>query len=110
VRGRIGHSFWREAVYRLLKTIERDLAHWCVLEIGVNDAMLCRVIETPAWSAQAERLTSDSLDQRGIQEAYRQLWDDWCGRESGFFVRCAELVGPLTWPEVLAGSMRADFR
>jgi len=102
VRGRIGYSFWRDAIYHLLKTIERDLARWCVLEIGVSDAMLCRLIETPAWSAQAEPLTADSLDQRGVNEAYRQLWGDWCGRESELFVRCAKLVGPLAWAEVLA--------
>lgn len=74
-RGARGQRFW-QALEVFLTVLERELGHWCA----------CTILhqETP-----------DLGD-------HESAWDHWLGREADYFRRAAELVEPLTWPEVQA--------
>jgi len=96
VRGRVGRDFWR-ALERALQQVEKDLALWCVLELQ-RDANALRCM--PGWSDDV--ITGHTLDNKVDEKAYARMWGTWCGREGEFFKRCAELVNPLSWSEVLA--------
>ena len=97
VRGKIGWTFWRDSLHQLLLVVEEDLARWCVLELHPSDDTLRQVV-----ASTAEAVTGESLDNRVNQETYACVWGEWRGREGEFFLRCAELVNPLSWAEVLA--------
>ena len=101
VKGSTGYAFWRDGLHSLLQTVEIGLARWCVLELGVSDAMLKDAMASKAWRAEADPVTGDALDGRIDAEAYAKTWAEWRGREQEFFVRCAELVEPLSWQDVL---------
>jgi Fe-S-cluster containining protein len=101
-RGALGFEFWRGALHRLLRAVEDDLARWCVLELDVGDETLRRLTQSSAWTSEAETITAEDLDNRTNFEAQARLWGAWRGREQAFYVRCAELVDPLPWAEVLA--------
>jgi hypothetical protein len=47
-------------------------------------------------------VTGQSLDETVDRDAYAHAWGEWRGREREFFARCADLVGPLTWSDVLS--------
>jgi hypothetical protein len=102
VRGNVGYTFWRESLHRLLLVVERDLARWCVLEMHPSNDLLEQLVASASWTSAAERVTGESLDSKVNQETYARLWGEWCARESEFFLRCAQLVSPLSWAEVLA--------
>lgn len=101
-RGAAGFRFWRESLHRLLQIVEQSLAHWCLLELKVSDRTLRHLADTEGWVFGAEAVTGDALDNRVDRKAYALLWGEWLGREREFFRRCAELVSPLAWEEVLA--------
>jgi len=95
VRGRVGQVFWR-SLERTLQQVEKELAQWCVLELQRDgDALRCM----PGWSDDV--ITGDTLDNKVDEKAYARMWGAWCGREYEFFKRCAELVNPLSWPDVV---------
>ncbi len=96
VRGQVGHVFWR-SLERALGLIEKELAQWCVLELQ-PDANVLRCI--PDWLDDV--ITGDTLDNKVDEKAYQRMWDTWFGREREFFQRCAELVSPLSWADVVA--------
>lgn len=102
VRGAVGFTFWRESLHRLLQVVEQALAHWCLLELKVSAETLRHLAGTEGWAFGAEAVTGDALDSRVNRKAYARLWGEWLGREPEFFDRCAELVSPLSWVEVLA--------
>jgi hypothetical protein len=102
VRGELGHNFWRESLHRLLSAIERDLARWCVLELRLPDDTLRHLVGDPSWSLSPGQVTGEALDNKVNEESYQRLWGEWRGREAEFFSRCAELVKPLSWADVLA--------
>lgn len=98
VRGAVGRDFW-ETAKRLLITIEDDLARWCALQLELDEAALALLL-TPRTVPPA--LSPEDLDQQLNSAKQRRLWGNWYGREPEFYRACAELVRPLTWPEVLA--------
>jgi hypothetical protein len=102
VRGSLGYAFWRKALHYLLEVVERDLARWCVHRLFASDETLQHVVASSAWKAVAEPVTGDSIDNRVTPKAYAGLWGEWRGREQEFYGRCADLVSPLSWGEVLA--------
>jgi hypothetical protein len=53
------------------------------------------------WDSRAD-VTGDALDNKVDPEAYAQIWGAWRGREQEFFRRCAGLVSPLSFTDVLA--------
>jgi hypothetical protein len=101
VRGSLGWAFWREGLHRLLSVIERNLAQWCVLEIGLSDQTLRHLSESEAWTRVSEPLSPEAIDSRVEEERYARIWGEWRGREIDFFLRCAQLVDNISWSEVL---------
>lgn len=101
VRGQVGDRFWN-GMLELLGAVEVDLARWCVLELSIGDEAMSHLIGTSGWSDLApEDVTAASLDRRADPAVQARLWGAWHGREREFYRRCAELVEPLSWPDVL---------
>jgi len=96
VRGQLGYTFWRDSLHWLLHAVEDDLARWCLLELQPGDEVLRELAAGPADS-----LTGATLDHRVDEEAYARAWGEWQGHERQFFLRCAALVEPLSWSDVL---------
>jgi hypothetical protein len=98
VRGDVGASFWR-LLRDLLLEIERDLALWCLVELGLPPE--AAAMEIPrrnpihARDAGARRDASDPAQ-------YEKLWGAWAGKEADFYIRCAHLVERLSWPDVVS--------
>lgn len=101
VKGAAGYGFWREGLHHLLQIVEIGLARWCLLELGAGVDMLKQAAGSKSWTAEAEGVTGAVLDNQLDQEAYARAWAEWRGREHAFFIRCAALVDPLSWAEVL---------
>jgi len=99
VRGNVGYTFWQESLHQLLATAENDLAHWSVLELGLDDDALRRLSDER--SSPRDSLTGESIDNRVDQERYAATWGKWHGREGEFFIECARLVERLSWADVL---------
>jgi hypothetical protein len=100
VRGAVGRDFWRTSLERLLNVLERDIAQWCVLEMGLGGKALDELFGTDAEAA-ANSLTREHLDNRCDPVRQRRIWGKWYGRERDFFIQCARLVDPLTWAQSL---------
>lgn len=102
VRGNTGFQFWRDGLHQLLQAVEIDLARWCLLEIGVSPEMRAHAMDAKAWKGEAETATGAALDNEPDVEAYAKSWGEWRGRETEFYIRCADLVDRLSWRDVLA--------
>jgi Fe-S-cluster containining protein len=102
VRGDLGYRFWRDSLHPLLRAVETDLAHWCVLELELGDEALRQLVASGDWTSEAQAITGDSLDNRVDQKVYARMWGEWRGRQYEFYCRCGELVSTLTWADVLA--------
>jgi len=101
VRGSVGYGFWRESLHRLLLVVEKDLAHWAVLQLDLGLDALKNLVFTPGWRSQPELVTAESIDNRFDWDRYITIWGKWFGREVEFYVECARLVNALSWKEVL---------
>jgi len=101
VRGQVGYTFWHSSMLQLLGQVEGELTHWCVLELQLGDDAL-RHLMANGPEGRAGDITGDALDNKVDPEIYAQIWGAWRGREHEFFARCAELVRPLSWADVLA--------
>jgi hypothetical protein len=99
LRGQVGYTFWR-SLLSALGHVEGELAHWCVLELQLGDDAL-RHLMANGWDSRAD-VTGDALDNKVDPETYAQIWGAWRGREQEFFRRCAGLVSPLSFTDVLA--------
>jgi len=102
VRGRVARTFWIESLLPLLKTVERELSQWCLLELGWSGAVLKETVDSSAWRGEAEEMTPEAIDGKVPDAVYRRLWGDWVGREAEFYMECARLVDPLSWDEVVS--------
>jgi hypothetical protein len=102
VRGQVGFTFWRDSLQQLLKIMERALARWCLLELKFDDEALRHLVTTDNWTGESDTVTGASLDNLVDRSAYARIWGKWRGREQEFFVRCGELVSPLSWSDALA--------
>jgi len=98
VRGQVGEAFWQHSLLYLLNFVEQDLAFWCLLQLDFGDDAFRHLM---AISEQSERLTAESMDNQAETERHKQIWGGWCGHETDFFVKCAELVNRLSWSDVL---------
>jgi hypothetical protein len=97
VRGALAMKFWRGSLEPLLRTIEKDLGQWCVLQLGLAGEVLHQLFN----ETQADSLTKEHLENRRDPELQRRLWGEWFGRERDFFIECNRLVAPLSWEETL---------
>jgi hypothetical protein len=102
MRGQVGFTFWRDSLQHLLQAVEKALARWCLLELKLGSEALRHLVVTDNWTGDADTITGASLDNRVDQCAYARIWGKWRGREQEFFVRCGELVSPLSWSDALA--------
>ncbi|MCA9752532.1 MAG: hypothetical protein KC591_10100 [Gemmatimonadetes bacterium] len=105
-RGAVGGAFW-EATEALLLVVQRDVARWCVAEIGLRADALEKLL------CLDERLDAPALDGRETDSRRRALWGEWYGREREFYRRAGEIAGQLDWADVLRVSgpevaLRAD--
>jgi hypothetical protein len=99
-RGATGQKFWH-ALEQLLAIVEKTLARWCVLEIGVDSAVLARLLPRGAdRGVDVVGLDAASLDGTVSPETYRALWGSWQGRERELFRRAAAMVNDLGWTDV----------
>ncbi len=101
-RGNTGYAFWREGLHQLLQAVEIDLARWCLLELDVSPGMLAAAMASKAWKGDAESATGAALDNIADPDVLAKAWAEWRGRETEFYIRCAELVSGLAWNDVLA--------
>jgi len=99
VRGAVGQAFWR-AVLHLLREVERSLACWAVLELGLEEATLGRLFPLP-HSGGPEPLRKGDVDGEPPPD-YAALWGAWRGREVELYQACADRVGRLAWRDVAA--------
>ena len=99
-RGATGQRFW-QALEQLLAIVERTLARWCLLEIGVDAAVLARLLPRGSDRGRGGRdLDAAALDGKVSEVSYRALWGSWLGRERELFRRAAGLVTDLRWADV----------
>lgn len=101
VRGATGQRFWH-SLEQLLTIAERELSRWCLLEVGVEAAVLARLL--PRGSDRGPRnppLDPAALDGHADDGVYGELWGTWQGRERELFGRAAGLVTDLRWSDVL---------
>ena len=100
IESRVGHAFWL-SVKALLKSIERDLAQWAVLEAGVSAAALHQImVETD--KKPDTPIDADDVDGVVSDHRYAALWGGLVGSEAEFYKTCADRVSRLSWSEVLA--------
>src|SRR5205085_332318 len=99
-RGATGMNFWR-SLEQLLAGIERNLAHWCLLELGLKGEILRRLLPTTSQTNR-NNISAHALDGVADTHEQRTLWGEWMGREEEFYRACAQRVEALTWPDVLA--------
>jgi len=97
VRGATGESFWM-ALREMLVAIERDLAQWCVEQIGIDEASHELLFSrTERFVPVDHRAPDGSAGAR----RHRAIWGSWLGRERELYERSARLVAELGWEEVL---------
>ena len=102
-RGQTGRIFWQR-LHDMLCAAETALSRHCVLELGLDGSALGQLVPTRArakFSAVDGRISAEDLDEQQIGPAYRAVWGNWLGREQEFYARCAEVVNPLGWGDVM---------
>jgi hypothetical protein len=96
-RGAVGFALWR-ALEALLTAVERSLAIWTALEVGVDPELIHRAL--PARHAHAdEPLTATDIDGREPAD-YAALWGPWRDREADLYAACAARASGLEWQDV----------
>jgi len=96
-RGQLGLQFWQQ-LNELLGAVEVELAHWCVLELGLDSKALRRLLFTatnPGGTHPGRN--SEGADE---QDTRKQLWGQWFAREEEFYVECHRRVSAMTWKDV----------
>ena len=102
VRGAVGYEFW-DALYGLLRAVERDLARWCAFELDLGPYALAALTEElMAPQGRPALLDEHDLDGHADADAGLRRWGRWWGREEAFYEACAARVEALSWEEVLA--------
>jgi hypothetical protein len=92
VRGGTGSAFWKLAD-KLLREVERDLAHWCMAQFKIGLGEVAEVTQEPSPHVS-------ELEGEIDWTHYRRLWGNWVGREIEFYLASARLVEGLSWRQV----------
>ena len=101
VRGQVGLNFWM-AMHQLLLAVEKSLTRWCVLELDVGAEALKQLFPATASPGSNDRIDARALDGIADPAEARELWGNWAGRETEFYLECSRLVEPLDWRAVTA--------
>lgn len=101
VRGAVGQQFWF-AMRDLLSGIERDLAHFCLLELDLGAEALQALVATSNGSNTSKRLDANAIAGLRDPGKNKLIWGNWFAREEEFYRECARLVGALDWPQVIS--------
>jgi hypothetical protein len=99
VRGAVGLDFWSH-LHQLLRSAERSLAAWTLLELGIDTTALAFLYE-PRRDLDMDKLTGRDVDGVPNPEDVRAAWGQWLGRERQLYRECAKLVAPLAWADVM---------
>jgi hypothetical protein len=99
VRGAVGLDFWTH-LHQLLRTAERLLAAWTLLELGFDGLALARLY-APRRHVDPDTLTGRDVDGVPDPSEMRATWGSWRGRERELYRESARLVTPLAWNDVL---------
>lgn len=99
-RGATGFVFWR-TLQKLLSLVERSLAVWCILQLDLGAKSLQRLFPLDSSANGRTALDANQLDGRKDESDYRRMWGNWLGREVEFYQACGQLVGGLSWQQVL---------
>ena len=99
-RGATGYNFWN-VLKQMLSSAEIDLAVWCAFELKLASRSLEKLVAY-GGSRDRTRLNESDLDERADPAERSVNWGNWAGREEEFFRKCAELVAPLKWREVVS--------
>jgi hypothetical protein len=97
-RGATGMRFW-QMVDQLFSTLEREIARWCVLELGIDEAALARLFPHGTDRRHGTPLDAEAIDGDVNDAASCAMWKPWSGREWQFYREAAALVADLDWPE-----------
>ncbi len=98
-RGAHGGAMWK-SIQRVLRIAEKDLAWWCVRELGF-DADTLGALLTRALGRKKAKVSASDIDSTP-DAANAELWGAWAGRERELYRRCGDMVGALSWSDVIA--------
>jgi hypothetical protein len=100
-RGATGQGFW-QALDQLLATVERELARWCLLRLGVGAPVLGRLLPRGTdRDLSGPPLDGAAVDGRVDNAGYRALWGGWQGREAELYRAAGRLAAGLGWDDVV---------
>jgi hypothetical protein len=100
VRGAVGSELWRDGIEHLLRAVETALSFHCLAELEIAPRAALALL--PRGRREERHSAEDALLDRVDEDAYRKIWGSWLGRERELFVRCARIVGELSWRDVIA--------
>lgn len=101
VRGDVSARFW-ESVKALLQCAERNLAFWCVAELGCSDDCLRMILERTSPLSRSRGANRRSGVDGAPRPDVDRLWGRWRDRKVEFYREAARLVQGLSWSDVLA--------
>lgn len=97
-RGKQGREFWM-ALKELLTAVEKELSIWCLGQLSFDASSIARIRAYVDLSH--EQRLADELIEGSHSEQRRELWGQWTGRETTYYIECADLVAALSWTDVL---------
>jgi hypothetical protein len=86
-RGAVGKAFW-DALLELLHLVERQVAVWCMRELGLDASAV----------GLATLRASHSIPPWPGEES--EVWGHWLGREEEFYIRAGRIVSDLSWDRI----------
>jgi hypothetical protein len=101
-RGAVGRVHWR-IIASLLGVLELAVKLWAMRAAGLDEEAQVDLWSRIEWEKRGIRPPLDDLALANTvhAERYRKDWANFVGREEEFFLRCAELVGGLSWEDAL---------
>lgn len=93
-RGVASQQFW-DAVRRFLTGMERSVAIWCCLELGISGESVRKALEM-LHKEDLERL---HLDGSPRSHSDVDLWGTWNDQRVEFYERCARAASDLSWAD-----------
>lgn len=96
--GRAGREFWN-AVIDYIKYIQESLINVSAYFCGLNPVDPYGEGGRPSYNVAA--------DAADVVEKYADLWKEWAGKETGYYIRCHEVVETLGEEEIRKIRMKA---
>ena len=94
-RGARGQALWR-AIHDVLLLADRVVSLWCLerMQIDIEKQLAALEELDPQFSAAR-------IDHKRDELRDRDLWADWYGRETEFYIACARHAAELDWETLL---------